>query len=72
MSGTGMKVCIGTGGTGIHIVPKLPKYPVPVLVSYRSYLSVRYRFDVVPNLPICGVPVILAVYTGGMPLCVPY
>ena len=38
-----MKVCTGTGGTGIH-VPKLPKCPVPVLMSYRSYRSVRCRY----------------------------
>ena len=72
VSGTGMKVCIGTGGTGIHIVPKLPKCPVPVLMSYRSYESVRYRYwctevtkvsgtgiDVVPKLPKCPVPVLM-------------
>ena len=32
-----MKVCTGTGGTGIHIVLNLPKYPVPVLMSYLTY-----------------------------------
>ena len=26
-------------------------------MSYRTYRSVRYRFDVVPNLPKCPVPV---------------
>ena len=36
VSGTGMKVCTGTGDTGIHIVRNLPKCPVPVLMSYRS------------------------------------
>ena len=68
VSGTGMKGCAGTGGTGIHVVlnltkwywccteltevsgtginavPSLPKYPVPVLMSYRTYRSVRYRY----------------------------
>ena len=48
----------------------LPKCPVPVLMSYRTYRSVRYRYgccaehtevsgtgiDVVPNLPKCQVP----------------
>ena len=30
-------------GTGIDVVPKLSKCLVPVLMSYRSYRSVRYR-----------------------------
>ena len=36
----------GTGmpGTGMDVVPKLPKCPVPVLTSYRSYRSARYRY----------------------------
>ena len=41
VSDTGMKVCTGTSGTGIHIVPNLPKCPVPVLMSHRSYRIVR-------------------------------
>ena len=74
VSGTGMKVCTGTGGTGIHIIPKLPKCPVPVLMSYRTYQSVPYRYScrteltevcgtgigVVPNLPKCPVPVLMS------------
>ena len=40
-----MKVRTGTGGTGIHVVLKLPKCPVPALMSYRSYRSVRYRYE---------------------------
>ena len=41
MSGIGMKVRIGTGGTGIHIVPNLTKRPEPVspavcLSTYRT------------------------------------
>ena len=40
-----MKVCTGTGGAGIHVVPNLTK---------------------------CPVPVIPAVYTGGMPRYVSY
>ena len=76
VSGTGMKVCIGTGGTGIHVVPNLPKCPVPVLMSYRTYRSVRYRYwcteltevsgtgiDVVPNLPKCPIPVLMSYRT---------
>ena len=71
----------GTGilGTGID-VPNLPKCPVPVLMAYRTYRSVRYRYccrsgltevsdtgtDVVQNLPKCPVPVRPAVYTGGI------
>ena len=54
VSGAGMKACTGTGGTGIHIVPKLPevtgtgidvrklpKCPVPVLMSYRTCRSIQ-------------------------------
>ena len=32
-------------GTGIDAVPKLPKYPEPVLMLYRNYRSVRYRYE---------------------------
>ena len=28
-------------GTGIDVIPNLPKYPVPVLMWYRTYQSVR-------------------------------
>ena len=75
--GTAMKVYTGTGGTGIHIVPCLPKCPVTVSVSYRAYRSARYRYwchteltEVsgtgidVPNLPKCSGPVIPAVCLG--------
>ena len=41
--GTCTKVCTGTGGTGINVVPNLQKLPVPVLMSYRTYRSFRYR-----------------------------
>ena len=34
---SGMKVCTGTGDTGIHIVPNLLKRPVTALRSYRTY-----------------------------------
>ena len=71
VAGTGMKVCTGTGGTGIYVVPKLPKCPVQVFMAYPSYRSAQYRYwcrtdltevsgtgiDVVPNLPMCPVPV---------------
>ena len=50
----------GTPGTGMDVVSNLPKYPVPVLMSYRTYRSVWYRYmDVVPNLPKCPVPVLM-------------
>ena len=77
-SGTGMKVCTGTGGTGVHIVPKLSKCPVPVLLLYRTTRSVRYRYwcrteltevsdtgiiDFVPNLPKCPLPVLMSYRT---------
>ena len=42
-----MQGCVryGTGilGTGTDVVPKLPKYPVPVM-SYRTYRSVRHQY----------------------------
>ena len=31
-------------GTGIGVVPNLPKGRVPVLVSYRTHRSVGYRY----------------------------
>ena len=31
--------------SGIDVVPNLPKCPVPVFMLYRSYGSVRYRYD---------------------------
>ena len=31
--------------TGIDAVPKLPKCPVAVLLLYRTYQSVRYRYE---------------------------
>ena len=39
VSGTRMKVCTGTGGTGIDAVPNLPQCPVPV----PNYRNVRCR-----------------------------
>ena len=44
VSGTGAKVCTGTAGTGIDVVPNLPKFPVRVLMSYRTSRSFRYRY----------------------------
>ena len=35
---------IGIVGTGIDVVPNLPKCPVPVLM-YQTYRSVRYRYE---------------------------
>ena len=70
-----LHVRYGTGvpGTGMDVVPNLPKCPVPVWMPYRTYRSVRYRYgcrteltevfgtgiDVVPNLPKCPVPVLM-------------
>ena len=31
-------------GAGVDVVPKLPNCPVPVLMWYRTYRSVRYRY----------------------------
>ena len=69
----------GTGilGTGIDVVPYLPKCAVPVLTSYRTYRIVRHRYwryteltevsgtgiDVVPNLPKFPVPVLISYRT---------
>ena len=59
-------------GTGIDVVPNLPKCPVPVLMSYPTSEVYGTGIDVVPNLPKCPVPVIRAAYTGGLPRYVPY
>ena len=32
-------------GTGIDVAPNLPKGPVPVLMLYRNYQSVLYRYE---------------------------
>ena len=56
-----------TGGTGINVVPNLPKCTMPVLMSYRTYRSVRHRYRCrtgltkvsVPDLPKCPVPVLM-------------
>ena len=41
-----LHVRYGTGvpGTGMDVVPNLPKCPVPVLM-YQTYRSVRYRYE---------------------------
>ena len=57
MSRTGIEVCTGIAGTGIHIleltevygtgndvVPNLSMCPVPVLMSCRTYRSEWYRY----------------------------
>ena len=63
-------------GTGIDVVPNLPKCPVPVFM-YRTYRSVRHRYwcrteltevsgtgiHVIPNLPKCPVPVLMSYRT---------
>ena len=83
VSGTGMKVCTGTGGTGIHVVPNLPKCPVPILMSCRAYRSVWYLYWCRTELTeVSGIgntggiyrwyPSIPAEYTVGMPRYVPY
>ena len=61
-------------GTGIDIVPNLPKCLVPLLMSYLTYRSVHYRYwcrteltdvsgtgiDFVPILWMCPVPVLMS------------
>ena len=51
-------------GTGIEFVPNLPKCRVPVLCSYRSYLSIGYRYGgrteqtpSPPGIALEGIPV---------------
>ena len=34
----------GTDVLGIDVVPNLPKCSVPVLMSYRTFRSVRFRY----------------------------
>ena len=77
VSGTGIEFCNRTGGTGINMVPNLPKCPVPVWMSYRTYRSLRYRYSchteltevfglgihVIPNLPKCPVPALVSYRT---------
>ena len=67
-------------GIGIDVVPNLPKFPVPVLVYYRTYRRIRYWYwcrtdiseasgtgiDVVPNLLKRPAPVIPVIYSGVM------
>ena len=44
VSKPGTKVCTATAGTDMAVVPNLPKFPAPVLMSYRTYRSFRYRY----------------------------
>ena len=44
-------------GTGIDVVPKLPKCPVPVLMFTELTEVSGTGIDAVPNLPKCPVPV---------------
>ena len=60
-------------GTGVDVVPNLPKCPVPVLEVYRNYQSVRHStkvctgtgtgIDTVPNFPNFPVPVLMSYRT---------
>ena len=70
-------------GTGIDVVPKLPKNPVPlrksvpappvqVFMSYRLPEVSGTGFDAELNLLKSLVPVIPAVYTACKPWCVAY
>ena len=70
---SGTNVHTGTRGTGVDVVTNLPKCPVPVLMSYRIYQSIRHQnwgrteltyvsgtgIDVVPEYPKCPVPVLM-------------
>ena len=84
--GTGIDAVPNLTKCPVPVWKSVPVPAVPVSISYRSYRNVRYRYwrrtevtevsgtgiDVVPSLPKCPVPVIPAVYTGGMPRYVPY
>ena len=41
-------------------VPNLPKYPVPILMLFRTYRSVPYRYE---SLPVPAVPVLISYHT---------
>ena len=48
VSGTGIDVVPNLpklSGIGIDVVENLTKRPVPVLMLYRTYQSVRYRYE---------------------------
>ena len=78
----------GTGilGTGMDVLPNLPKCPVPVLMSYRTYRSFRYRYwcrteltevsgngiDAVPKLQKCPVPVWKSVPVPAVPVSISF
>ena len=58
----GMKVCTGTGCTGIHIVQNLP---LPVSISYRTYRSIWYRYGCRTELAeVCGTGIELTEVSG--------
>ena len=44
LSQTCVRYGAGILGTGMDVVPNLPKCPVPVSTSYRTYRSARYRY----------------------------
>ena len=50
-----------------HVLPNFPKCPVPVLMLYRTYRSVRYRYYL-PNSPKCPA-LLYRNYLSGMKLC---
>ena len=41
--------------TGMEVVQNLPKCPVPVLMSYRTYRSVRCRYWCITKCPVPGL-----------------
>ena len=49
-------------GTGINVVPNLPKCPVPVLM-YQTYPSIQYWYKCRTKLPKCPVPVLMSYRT---------
>ena len=59
-------------GTGIEVIPNLLKCWVPVLMSYRTYRNVWYRYYVVPKLPKCAVPVWKSVPVPAVPVSMSY
>ena len=57
-------------GTGMNVVPKLPKRPAPVFMSFRTYRSIWYRHGSLhrywqyrcpyrTNVPRCSIPVLV-------------
>ena len=52
-------------GTGMNVVPKELKYPVSVLISYRTFRSVRYRYSCTEITEVSGIDMKVCTGAGG-------